>query len=186
MWVVRVWEVSPPAGEERLEWILQTNHDGNQLAEAQRVTAWYQRRWVVEEYHKGLKTGMNIEGFQCTTSSRLEPAIALTPITAITLLNLRDDSRHEATQNKPATDYRDQEYVEVLSMWRHGQPRLDWTIRELVLALARMAGHQGRKSDHPPGWQEPWQGWVELQSMLAGARIARELKNLGSRNVGKP
>jgi len=177
MWVVRAWEVSPPAGEEPLEWILLTNHDSSQFAEASRVTGWYQCRWVIEEYHKGLKTGMNIEGFQFTSSSRLEPAIALTSITAITLLNLRDDSRNKATQNNPATDYLDDEYVEVLSMWRHGQPRLDWTVREFVLALARIAGHQNRKSDHPPGWQKLWQGWTELQSMLAGARIARNLKN---------
>jgi len=141
------------------------------------VTGWYEKRWVIEEYHKALKTGMNIEGFQFTDTSRLEPAIALTSIVAVTLLNLRDDSRNEATKDRLATEYLDEEYVDVLSMWRHGKPRRDWTIGQFVLAMARLAGHQNRKNDHPPGWQKLWKGWVELQAMLTGARIQQKLKN---------
>jgi Transposase DNA-binding len=179
VWVVRVWEIDPPPGEEPLEWFLLTNHPAGQFDEAYRVTAWYECRWVVEEYHKCLKTGMDIEGMLFHSSDRLEPAIALVSITAITLLNLRDQSRSEATQDKPATEYIDVEYVEVLSAWRHGQPRRDWTVREFVLALARLSGHQNRRGDHPPGWQKLWKGWCELQAMLTGARIAKRTKRCG-------
>ncbi|MEQ1906473.1 MAG: IS4 family transposase, partial [Pirellulaceae bacterium] len=179
VWVVRVWEVDPPAGQERLEWFLITNHPTQSFDEADEVVAWYEKRWVVEEYHKCLKTGMSIEGYQFTDTGRLEPAIALTSITAITLLNLRDDSRNEETKDLPATDYIDTEYVEVLSAWRHGSPRTDWTVSEFVLALARLSGHQNRKGDHPPGWQKLWKGWHELHAMLTGARIAKKIKRCG-------
>jgi hypothetical protein len=176
MWVVRVWELSPPAGEEPLEWFLLTNHPVSGFEEAWQVTTWYECRWVVEEFHKCQKTGMNIESFQFTSSARLEPAIALTSIVALTLLQLRDASRRQESQDRPASEFLDPDYIEILSLWRHGQPRPDWTVREFVLAMARLAGHQNRRGDHPPGWQKLWKGWTELQAMITGARIARQIK----------
>jgi hypothetical protein len=179
VWVLRVWEVNPPRGQERLEWFLITNHPVTTFEDAYEVVGWYEKRWVVEEYHKCMKTGMSIESYQFTDTDRLEPAIALTSIASITLLNLRDDSRREETKDRPATEYIDAEYVQVLSMWRHGKPRTDWTVSEFVLALARLSGHQNRRGDHPPGWQKLWKGWHELHAMLAGARFAKELKRCG-------
>jgi hypothetical protein len=179
VWVLRAWETDPPTGQERLEWVLITNHPVVSFQDAFQVVGWYERRWVIEEYHKCLKTGMSIEGFQFTDTARLEPAIALTSIAAITLLRLRDDSRQEETKNRPATQYIDREYVEVLSSWRHGKPRYDWTVSEFVLALARLSGHQNRRGDHPPGWQKLWKGWFELQAMLTGARIAKKIQRCG-------
>lgn len=173
LWVVRVWETDPPQGQEQLEWFLITNHQVTDFDEAYRVVGWYEARWVIEEYHKCLKTGMGIEDYQFTSTDRLEPAIALTSVTAITLLVLRDDSRDEERQDRPAVEYLDKEYIKILSMWRHGKVRMDWTVGEFVLALARLSGHQNRKHDHPPGWQKLWKGWRELNAMLAGARFQK-------------
>ena len=77
MWVVRVWEVDPPAGQERLEWFLLTNHKVKTFEDAYEVVRWYECRWVIEEYHKGLKTGCQIESPQFTCEERLQPTIAL-------------------------------------------------------------------------------------------------------------
>jgi len=176
VWVVRAWEVDPPKGQERLEWFLLTNHPLESFEDCYRVVGWYEKRWVIEEYHKCMKTGMNIEAFQFTDSQRLQPAIVLTSIVAITLLMLRDASRREDIQDQPATQFIDEEYVTVLSAWRHGKPRHDWTVQEFVLALARLSGHQNRRGDHPPGWIKLWKGWVELQAMMTGARIAKNFR----------
>lgn len=179
IWAVRVWESNPPRGQERLEWFLLTNHEVKNFDDAWQIVEWYEARWVIEEYHKCLKTGMQIEGYQFTDTTRLEPAIALTSVTAITLLNLRDDSRDEKTKDRPAVEYLDRQYIEILSMWRHGKVRLDWTVAQFVLALARLSGHQNRKGDHPPGWQKLWKGWHELHAMIAGAKFANEIKKCG-------
>jgi hypothetical protein len=173
IWGLRVWELNPPPGQEQLEWFLLTNHPMQSFADIWQVVGWYERRWIIEEYHKCLKTGMNIEDYQFTSEERLEPAICLTSIVAVTLLNLRDASRERATENRPATDYIEAEYVEVLSSWRHGKPQMDWTVRQFVWALAKLAGHLNRKGDHPPGWQKLWKGWREFQAMMIGARIAK-------------
>ena len=107
----------------------------------------YPLRWGTEEYHICLKNGMSIEDCQFTDTDRLEQAIALTSITAITLLNLRDDSRIEETKDFPATEYIDSEYVDVLSAWRHSQHKVNWTASRDVLGLVRLSGHQNRKRD---------------------------------------
>ena len=52
VWVIRVWEVAPPEGEERLEWFLITNEPVVTFEDAYRVVGWYECRWIVEEYHK--------------------------------------------------------------------------------------------------------------------------------------
>jgi len=55
VWVIRVWEVNPPRGQERLEWFLLTNEPIDSFQDACRVVAWYECRWIVEEYHKAYR-----------------------------------------------------------------------------------------------------------------------------------
>lgn len=176
LWVVRVWEPDPPAGEEPVEWFLLTNHPVTTLKDALRVIGWYERRWIVEEYHKAMKTGCNIEDPQFITEERLQPAIALLSIVALTLLNLRDTSRRTDAKTRPATDVVSVEYVEVLSGWRYKEVRSDLTIHEFFYALARLGGHQNRRRDKPPGWLVLWRGWTTLQTMLLGAQAVRRKK----------
>jgi hypothetical protein len=168
-WVVRVWEPNPPAKGEPVEWILLTNVAVMNEADAWERVDWYSCRWVIEEYHKGMKTGCGVENLQFTRRASLEPAIAVLSAVAVQLLQLRDASRREQTQSQPATNYVPALWVLVLSSWRHKRPRPDWTIREFLFALARLGGHQNRRHDHPPGWLVLWRGWTKLQTMLAGA-----------------
>ena len=37
-----------------------------------------------------------------------------------------------------------------------------------------LGGFQGRKSDGDPGWQITWYGWLRVQDMARGARLALE------------
>jgi len=179
MWIVRVWEVDPPKGQERLEWFLLTNQPVETFEDAYQVVEWYECRWVIEEYHKGLKTGCKIESPQLTDEERLQPAIALLSIVTLTLLSLRDAGRRANAKKRKATDLIDKDYIEILSVWRHGKVKMDWTIHEFVWAMARLGGHQNRKSDHPPGWQILWRGWTDLQAMMCGADAAKQLRKCG-------
>lgn len=174
VWVIRVWEVDPPEGQERLEWFIITNEVVSTFAAAYRVVGWYEKRWIVEEYHKGKKTGCQIESPQFTSEERLQPAIALISIVTLTLLEMRDASRRSDAKTRPARDIISKDYVAVLSAWRHREVRKDWTIHDFFYALARLGGHQNRKSDHPPGWQTIWRGWNDLQAMVAGVEAMKK------------
>jgi len=179
MWIIRVWEISPPKGQERLEWFLLTNEPVDSFAAAYRVVEWYESRWVIEEYHKCLKTGCSIESPQFEEQKSLTPAIAVISVTALSLLNLRDASRKPDAKKRPATEIISSDYVSVLSAWRHGKVHNNWTVYDFCYALARLGGHQNRKNDHPPGWIVLWRGWQELQAMMTGVDTINEMKKCG-------
>ena len=126
-------------------------------------------RWIIEEYHKAQKTGVEIENMQFTTRGSLDVAIALLSVTALLLLSLRDQSRAADAKTRPATDSVPRLWVRMLSTWRHQEAKMDWTVYNFYYALARLGGHQNRKQDHPPGWLVLWRGWMQLQAMLDGA-----------------
>lgn len=176
LWVVRVTEVHPPAGEKPVEWVLLTNEPVRSFKDAWRVIEWYERRWIIEEYHKAMKTGCRIEDLQFTAVERLQPAIALISAVATTLLNLRDASRRADAKTRRATTLLASDYVEVLSVWRYHEVRLTMTVHDFYMALARLGGHQNRKHDHPPGWLVLWRGWTKLQLLLDGYCIAKPRK----------
>lgn len=173
MWVVRVWEPHPPEGVEPLEWILLTNHECVDFESSQCVKTWYECRWIIEEYHKGMKTGCGIENPQFRSSDRLRPMIAILSVVACSLLNLRELSRRDDAKTRRATTLFCEEYVSLLSTWRHGAPKPEWTIYDFCLALARLGGHQNRKHDGHPGWLVLWKGWTQFQAMLTGARTQK-------------
>jgi hypothetical protein len=167
LWVVRVWEPHPPQDTKAIEWILFTNEPVSTLADALRVIGWYETRWVIEEFHKALKTGCGVEDLQFTDTDRLEPAIALLSAVATTLLNLRAASELPNAKTRPATDVVDPVYAEVLSLWRHRKVQA-LTIHQFFFALARLGGHQNYPSSKRPGWLILWRGWTELRARVDG------------------
>ena len=166
-------EVHPPAGEDAVEWLLLTNEPVKRFQDAWRVAGWYECRWIVEEYHKGQKTGMAIEELQFTAVERLQPAIALLSAVALTLLDLRDSSRREDAKTRPATTVIAHDYVFVLTAWRYGEVRPRVSVHDFYYALARLGGHQNRANDKRPGWLVLWRGWAKLQAMLDGYLAAQ-------------
>ncbi len=172
--VVQVLEMNPPEGEKAIEWTLLTNEPVESLKDACRVIGWYELRWIIEEYHKAKKTGCGIEDLQFTAIERLQPAIAMVSIIALTLLNLREASRRPDAKTRPATEIIHRDYVKVLSLWRHQKVCEDWSVHEFTYALARLGGHQNRKGDHRPGWLILWRGFTKLQLMLDGYLAAEQ------------
>jgi hypothetical protein len=173
VWVVRIWEPDPPAGCEPLEWILFTNHPCPTLRAIRLVKSWYEWRWVIEEFHKGQKTGCDIERLQFRDESRLEPALALLSIVALTLLQLRDAARDPAGHARRADEVVSPEAILVLSQWSAGRPCLNWTLHDYALALAKLGGYRPRKNC-PPGWLVLWRGQTKLELMLDGARAFQQ------------
>jgi hypothetical protein len=172
LYAVRVWEPNTPADEEPLEWILLTNVPVKRIAEAHERVDWYERRPIIEELHKGMKTGCQIEAMHFWTVERLEPAIAVLSAVATTLLRLRDAARAPDAASRLATEIVDGDYVAVLA--KHYGNRLGQTptVLNFYMHVARLGGHQNRKVDGFPGWLTLWRGWTRLQAMLDGYHAA--------------
>jgi Transposase DNA-binding len=180
VWAVRVWEPEPPEGVEAIDWLLLSNVEVQTVEDAWQRVEWYACRMVVEDLHKGMKTGVSIEELQLTTRERLEAAIGVLSVVAVVLLAVRDAGRNEGTARQSASLWVPPLWIEVLSLWRHKQARPDWTLGEFLWALGRLGGHQNRPSDGAPGWLTLWRGWVKLQSMLQGAALASSKRSGGT------
>lgn len=172
MWAVRVWEPHPPAGEEPLEWILLTNVPVENVEQAHTRAGWYGIRFMVEDYHKGMKTGCGIETLQFDKIERLEPAIGTLSILATTLMKLRDAARQPDADTRPATDVVDAVYVKVLKRQYPKRLGRKPSVKQFYMHVARLGGHQNRKIDGFPGWITLWRGWMKLESMVTGYRLA--------------
>jgi len=168
LWAVRVWEVNTPADEEPLEWVLLTNDPVQTLQDAFERIHWYELRWIVEEYHKGMKTGCGIETLQFDTLEAAEPAIALLSAVATTLLRLRDAARAPDADRRLAREVVDQVYVEALARCYPGRLKSNATVLTFYMHVARLGGHQNRKGDGFPGWLTLWRGWTKLESVVTG------------------
>lgn len=171
LWVVHLREENPSVGADPLEWFLLTNRPVSTLEQALEIAHWYELRWIIEEYHKAMKTGSGIENLQFTTEDALQPTIALLSVVATFLLNLRELARRPDAKERPAEEVVCPAMVKVLCLWRHERERPDWSVHAFVMALGRLGGHQNRKSDGLPGWLTLWRGWQALQAMLLGYRI---------------
>lgn len=176
LFVVRVCELDPPEGEKPVQWTLLTNKPIHTSKQAWDVAEIYEKRWIIEELHKGKKTGCKIEDIQFTTVDRLQPAIALLTAIAVTLLNLRDMSRMTNARETDASEVLDSDYIAVLSLWRFKEIRA-MTVHEFFYALARLGGHQNRSSDNEPGWIVIWRGWAKLQNMILGYHAAKQKRS---------
>jgi hypothetical protein len=177
LWVICVRETDPPVGvDEPLEWILLSNLPADTFAQACEKIDFYAHRPVVEDYHKGMKSGVGIELLQLEQAERLEPVIGLLSVVAALLLQLRHAARQTDADAAPATTLVPRLYVRVLSGHLHrlyGGPRDDLTVRQFLYGVARLGGHLGRKNDGPPGWITLWRGWSDLHRMVEGAQAMR-------------
>jgi hypothetical protein len=179
-WCVRVWELDPPADEEELEWLLLTNVPVENLSDAQTRVDWYECRWLSEEYHKALKTGVRIETAQLTERERLEPLIGLLSVVALNLLWLRDAARDRVWVDRPAEELVDPLLVELavashMGVTVRGQRM---SVGEFYHTVARLGGYLGNFNKKPPGWQTLWRGWSRLNLMAHGVRTFCCQRNL--------
>jgi hypothetical protein len=178
MWVVDVHEVGAPTGTKPIEWCLYTSLPVTSFDDAWAVIEYYETRWLVEEYHKALKTGCGATKRLLRSSKRLEALIGLTSVIAVRLLQLksvaRSDPHRLAKSTVPPL------WLAMLKAVRKNLHRVhDLTIYQFYRELAKLGGFIGRKSDGEPGWITIWRGWEKLNDLVRGAEVAFKLKKCG-------
>lgn len=173
VWLVRASEREVPEGVEGIDWLLVTTEDVEGLEQAVRAVQEYSCRWVIEEFHRVLKSGCRVERMQFEDAESLAPAIAVNAVVSWRILYMTKLSREEP--DCPASVVASQEEVNVLELWleAHRQKmRRVMAIRDFVRAVALLGGFMGRKSDGEPGTKVLWQGLKRLEDLLIGYRLA--------------
>lgn len=170
-WFVRVWEPEPPQGVEPLEWDLYTDQHIKVLEDALSTAMDYGSRYLIEEFHKGLKTGLKVETLQLETAPRLMAATAVMSVVALRLLDLRELGRRLPEADAAISGLCDEE-LEILGA---AVGRKLTTVASVLLAVGRLGGHMNRRSDGMPGWITLWRGMNKLRLLVQGARLARKV-----------
>lgn len=169
--LVEAKEVNAAAGDDPIHWVLLTSWACGTEREAMRVVKAYTRRWLIEEYHKALKTGTGIQDSQLARAQRIEALLAILAVVAVRLLNrklLATTRPNEAVEMEELGP----ETLRILEA-TFGRPETGWTNRLLLRCIARLGGFIGRKSDGEPGWQTIWRGWNRLLPMVQGFNLAK-------------
>jgi hypothetical protein len=166
-----VWchEPAPPAGQEAAEWMLLTSEP----VETREQVAWalwaYERRWLIEEWHMALKTGLRVEDRQFESRHALENFLSLAAPVATCLLQLRDEARRPDAR-AAAIVLPEEEWTALRAL----RPRLraDASTADALREVGRLGGHAGSNQTRA-GWRTLWRGMETLWQVANGVRIAR-------------
>jgi hypothetical protein len=161
--VVEVREIAPPPGATPLRWVLFTDQRVENLDDARRIIGYYEQRWLIEEFHKALKTGCRLEARQYQTRSRLEAVTGLLSVVAVRLVQLKTLAR--TAPQTPADHVVPRVWLDMLRSLRK-KPIA--TVRDFYRHLAGLGGFLMRKNDGEPGWITLWRGLNKLILCLRG------------------
>ncbi|MBU1976969.1 MAG: IS4 family transposase [Nanoarchaeota archaeon] len=166
--IVRVFEVDCPDNQEPLEWFILTSLEVENFDDALKITKYYSYRWIIEEYHKCMKTGFRLEKTQLKSLKRIENLIGFIAVSSIRLLQLRDIVRHNPETD--AKDYVEKEDINIIRAYYKVEKR-EMTIDRFLRYIAQMGGFLNRKSDGNPGWESIWEGWKFFLGMKEGIQL---------------
>jgi hypothetical protein len=172
VWAVQAQEINAPSGAEPLCWTLLSTLPVEDAAMAQHLVHCYSRRWLIEQLHMVLKSGLRIERLQFDDAASLKHAIALCYVVAWRVIYARDIARF--APDAPAEEVVSPLERQVLEMV---EKRPLPTVRQAVRAVAHLAGFPRYPSAGEPGVKSLWEGLRRLEAMLDGWALAMEYRD---------
>lgn len=173
MWVVWIRELHAPRGIAPLEWVLYHSRPVESFDDAWAVTGYYEKRPLIEEWHKALKSGCHVTQRQLKTKERLEPMVGLMSVVAVRLLQLKTVAKREPM--RPAHEVVPAKWVAALAAAR-GLRHSDLTAYQFYREMAKLGGFLGRRSDGEPGWITIWRGWEKLHTLIQGSELTAQMR----------
>lgn len=155
--VILVEEVSPPPGEEPIQWILITTLPIDTDDQIRAAVDYYCGRWGIEVFFKTLKSGCRIEERQFDYLERELNAIAVYSIVAWRIMALCRLGR-ECPELSCEALFESSEWKAVyLIVEKKPLPKTPPTLNQFIRIVALLGGYVPRKSTEP-GTQTLWIG----------------------------
>lgn len=171
--IVHAVEDTPPAGEKPIEWFVLTTLAVDTPEQAEQVLHYYTLRWRIEDWHRVLKSGCQIDKLGHHSAERLERAIAMRLVIAwrVMLMTLLGREIPDLPTELLFTDPELRVLTDVARS-RGRSPPAD--LGEAVIAAAMLGGYLNRNHDPPPGHQLMWQGVTRLAAMAQAYQLRDE------------
>ncbi|NEQ55619.1 MAG: IS4 family transposase [Leptolyngbya sp. SIO3F4] len=163
-------EVDAPDGENPVSWMLLTSEPVTTVEQALTILRWYGYRWRVEEYHKLLKSGCQVERYRLAAEG-MKPLLGFLCVIAADLLRLTYLKRTQPQM--PAETVLSPIQIQVLKAKAARSPR-KLTVKWAVESIARLGGYLEHRRKTPIGIQVLWKGWVKLQDLVEGWQLANQ------------
>lgn len=167
--IVWVREVDVADDVEPVEWTLMTTEPIDTQEQILAVVDGYRHRWKIEELFKALKTGCAYEKRQLGSYRTLVNALALFLPIAWNLLRLRTMTQEGGEQS--AKTVLSSVELDVLRHVAEKPLPQNPTLRQAMLAIARLGGHLKRNGE--PGWLALGRGYLKLLDLAQGFLIAK-------------
>lgn len=178
LWAVWARESQPPAGQERVEWMLLTTLPVESFDAACEKLDWYTKRWGIEVFHRTLKSGCQIENRQLGHADRIAGCLAIDLVVAWRIFHLCKLGRE--TPEVPCTVYFEEIEWQALVGFIHKDPvppPKPPSLREALRMTASLGGFLGRKGDGEPGTQTLWLGLQRLDDITEAWKVFSQLVN---------
>lgn len=163
-------EVDCPEGEEPVSWMLLTSEAVTTVEQALVILQWYSYRWRVEEYHKILKSGCQVERYRLAAEG-MKPLLGFLSVIAAGLLRLTYLQRTQPEM--PVEAVLNSVQIQVLKAKSSRLPKT-LTIGWAVESIARLGGYLEHRRKTPVGIQVLWRGWAKLQDLVEGWQLANQ------------
>jgi hypothetical protein len=166
IWGIHTREIDVPPGEEALHWLLLTTLPITNFDQATTGLAWYTCRWVIETYHKILKSGCRVEDRQFRDAENLQRYLALDAVVAWRVLFLIMLARD--VPDLACTTVLETYEWQALYCFLHKSnqpPSTVPSLQQAVFWIARLGGFLGRKRDGNPGPISLWRGLQRLSDI---------------------
>lgn len=170
VYAITAVERKPPQGQRRVLWHLLTTLSINSYEDAIQCIKYYTKRWIIEEFHRVLKTGCRVEEMQYGDLSRLERMLGLYMVMAWRIMLMCKLAREDP--DLPAETMLSDIEVTVLKEFFKGKNARPLTnIYSAIVLISKLGGYLDRRADPPPGHQVFWIGYMLFQSMCKGAKL---------------
>lgn len=181
LYAVRILETSSvPAGEDRIDWLLYTNHPVHTLEDARLVAYGYTQRWRIEDFFRTWKTGQcNVESTQLQGTQQVKIWGSMLAAIAARTERLKHLARSQP--DLPATEELATHEVEALVLLKRKRKKKNEQIPDgippIALAvqwIAELGGYTGKSSGGPPGSVTISRGLERLAPAAEMLRVLRE------------
>jgi hypothetical protein len=150
------------AYNENYEWTLLTSLPIQTLQDIEKILHIYKARWHIEDFHKVLKTGYQVdEIFLHSCAEAIKTLLVMAIISALRLYWLIYKGRvsPEIRADELFTEF---EWKSTYVYLKKPIPDMPPTLQEVIFNIAMMGGFKNKKNYGPPGIKTMWIGFSHM------------------------
>ena len=168
--MVRITEID--ASGEPVEWLLATNLPIANADEAMVVVGYYVQRWKIEQFHRVLKGGCQVEKIQQRSYERIKPVLFIYSLIAVFILAMTLLARSGA--DLPCDAFLDENEWKILFCLVNKcqkPPAKPYPLKSAVAYLGELGSFRHAPSDGDYGVKAIWSGLFKLFIAIDAALV---------------